>query len=385
MGILSLFFIALTFALPLLIAMRSPRAPISLMFLAAIIHTTAVATQDKLLKSTNSDAHLYYYDLDSYMAQPIQLGTSLIVYSTYWLKTYLNASFTDLMYLFGMAGSAAIMLLLNFIASNPQKGGRFFPYCACFLPGLHFWTSSIGKDSLIALGMALAVTSVTKLPQKILGFIIGIGIIMLIRTHIAIILLGAFGIAKLMFDNRIGGRITLLALAALSMPAVYFATQSFLGINILNLNELSSFFQDRQTYVSSSEDQGVTFIANPFARLGYFLLRPFFFDANNLLALIASFENLALLLVVGRLMFLWSRSSVAERVTPAFLLLFTISLSLFLGFTGYNVGLALRQKVMVYPAIVILLTIMEASSMLHTPMSARRPRTRQTRLNVLGA
>ena len=385
MGILSLFFIALTFTLPLLIAMRNPRAPISLMFLAAIIHTTAVAIQDKLLKSTNADAHLYYYDLDFYMAQPIQLGTSLIVYLTYWLKTYLNASFTDLMYLFGMSGSAAIMILLSFIASNSHKGRHFFPYCACFLPGLHFWTSSIGKDSLIILGLVLAVTSVTKLPQKMLGFIIGIGIIMIIRTHIAIILIGAFGIAKLMFDNRIGGRITLLILATLAIPTVYFATQSFLGINIFNLNEISSFFQDRQTYVSSLEDQGVTFIANPFARLGYFLLRPFFFDANNILALIASFENLALLLVIGRLIFLWKRSSLSERVTPVFLLLFIISLSLFLGFTGYNVGLALRQKVMIYPAIVILLTIMEASSMLHKPISARRPRTRQARLNVLGA
>ena len=385
MGTLSLLFIALTFMLPLMIGMRNPRAPMSLMLLAAAVHTAAVAIQDRLLKSITSDAHLYYYDLDSYMNQPIKLGTSLIVYFTYYLKNYLDASFTDLMYFFGMFGAAAIMLLLNFISNILPKNRRFFSYCACFLPGLHFWTSSIGKDSLIALGMALAVTTVTKLPQRILGFIIGIAIIMLIRTHIAIILLGAFGIAKLVFDNRIGGRITLLILVALSMPAVYFATQSFLGINILNLNELSIFFQDRQTYASSSDDQGVIFITNPFARLGYFLLRPFFFDANNVLALIASFENLALLLVIGRLIFLWKRSSLAERVMPVFLLLFIISLSLFLGFTGYNVGLALRQKVMVYPAIIILLTIMETSSILRAPMSARRPRTRQARLNVLGA
>ncbi|MCD6400706.1 MAG: hypothetical protein J7L73_02140, partial [Anaerolineales bacterium] len=81
-----------------------------------------------------------------------------------------------------------------------------------FLPGLHFWTCAIGKDSLIFFGITLYLWSLLNLKTRWLGYVVGFGVTFLIRPHIAAFLL----IATVMgiFSGRMKWRWRILGLLA---------------------------------------------------------------------------------------------------------------------------------------------------------------------------
>lgn len=365
MSVLSVIFVIMTIALPIFFFISNPKSPYILITIACIIHIVSVFLQDNMLKTIPGDAHLYYYDLDNYMYQPLRIGTSLVVYSTMYLKNLLNAEFIDLMLLYGFFGALSVVLLINYIHSTVPKNARLLPYCLCFLPGLHFWTSFIGKDAIISLGITLAVTALPQLPKSMIRFVIGLCIIAIIRTHILVIFVAIFIFIKMTLENDGKNRMAILLFSAASIPALNFALDAFIGINLFDFNSISLFFEERQSYATTEVGNGVLYIENPMIRILYFMSNPFFFNTTNFFGVVASIENLMLLSLIIRLIWIIKKIKISEISSVIFLSLLILTLSIFLGITGYNVGLALRHKVMLYPAFIVLSCLLEKQLSLH--------------------
>jgi hypothetical protein len=368
-----LMFLALTLCLPIWFVGRNEYVNLPLMFGACLLHIVTVFLQNSMLQNVNADAHLYYYGLENYLAQPLTIGTSLVVHATFGLRTMFDLSFIDMMLLFGLIGTCPILMLIAQVGTRIPAGHRLWAYAACLLPGMFFWTSVIGKDAITTAGIALAMVCARDLPKRSIGFACGILIVMLIRPHVALLLAAAFGVSRLFFGTKLSSRFGLILLGFAALPIAIIAMQNFIGINVLNFSEVSQFFNEQQGYVATTADEGVVYIANPLQRAAYFLFRPMFFDADTPLALIASFENLAVLLVVARIAYLWRQYGIPDRQNAVFYALAALALMLFLGLTGYNVGLALRQKVMAYPALVSLLILGEAAAATRKRDRLQRP------------
>ncbi len=372
---LSVFLIALSLALPVIFVSSQKKQLTPWMFLFCTIHCIAVLVQNEMLKAATADAHLYYYDTDMYTAQPFALGTSAIVYITQFLKSSLNLGFVDLMLIFGILSAIAIILLSRWIDENFKGNARSLGLVLCFLPGLHFWTSSIGKDAPMALGIFLVIFSAINIRKRMWLFGLGALICLLTRPHILIILIAAWVGSHVLRNSNPILRIGALILAVAFIPVAQIIIQSFLGIDILNSNELSKLVAERESYFENTIDDGVTFISNPIFRVIYFTFNPLFYNALSVTSLMASVENMILIIMALRVLIGFSAIEERSKTLALFLLLFISAMVLFLGLGGYNIGLALRQKVMIYPAFIMLLVLCEQG--LAVRRSARSQKSNQ--------
>jgi hypothetical protein len=359
MTILSVFLIALSLALPLIFVSNERKQLVPWMFLLCAVHCTTVLVQNEMLKTGTADAHLYYYDTDMYTAQPFRLGTSAIVYIAQFFRSSLNLGFVDLMLIFGMLGSVTIIMLSLWIDQNFKGYVRALGLALCFLPGLHFWTSSIGKDAPMALGIFLVIFSVINIRKRIWFFGLGALICLLTRPHILIILIAAWVGSHVLRNSNPVLRIGAMVLAIAFIPVAQLIIQSFLGIDILNSNDLSKLVSERESYFENTVDDGVTFIYNPIIRVIYFTFNPLFYNAASATSLMASIENMILIIMALRVAMGFRAVEERNKTIALLLLLFIGAMVLFQGLGGYNIGLALRQKVMIYPAFIMLLVFCE--------------------------
>jgi hypothetical protein len=362
MTVFAVFLIGLSLALPIFFASGRQKKPLPWMFLLCGIHIAAVFTQNEMLKTVTADAHLYYYDTDMYTAYNIGLGTSFIVYLTQFLKLTMNLDFVELMLMFGMTGTITILLLCNWISENFQGYLRNVGLILCVLPGLHFWTSSIGKDAPMSIGIFLIILSVLNIRKRLLMFFFGALICLMTRPHILIILIITWISANILRESRPIIRLVFVIFAIAFIPVSQVVIQNFLGIDILNSNDLSKLISERQNYFTNTLDGGVIYISNPATRVIYFTFNPLFYNASSTMSLMASIENLIMIIMMLRIFIRFRAIEERYKTFAVFLALFVLAMVLFQGLGGYNIGLALRQKVMIYPAFIMLFLLCEKGS-----------------------
>lgn len=336
--------------------------PPALVMGAALIRIAAVVTTVSLLATWDADANLYYFDTLGYTVQGFELGTSFVTYLTQFLKSATGGSIGDLMVIYALPGLIGIFVLMRFCGGlfEPERPPAA-PFLFFLLPGFHFWTSWINKDGLSSLGIVLMIVGAANLSKRIALVVLGVIILTLVRPHIAAAGLAALGLAYGLSRKSGGNAIILLPLMAIAAVAGGAVFQSFLGIDIFDINQVLNLLADRQTYLATTNELDVTYIENPLLRMLSFLFMPLFIGADNALALLASFENLAILLLTGWIIYDFRRGRLFGDPLARFLAFFAILLVLLLGLTSYNVGLALRQKVMLYPLLIALLMMGEAA------------------------
>ncbi len=361
MTVFTVFLILATLLLPLLFFNRQNQGIAALMFLCCAIHCIATFVQNEFLKSVTADAHLYYFDLEGYTARSLELGTSSIVYLTQFIKNGLNFEFVEAMYLYGMAGAAAILLLLRWISLSLNGYVQKLGCLLCFIPGLHFWTSSIGKDALVALGLTLVTIGFQSIRSNIFAIAFGGMLCLMIRPHIFLIVMASFPIAKTLSNKSFNFRVFSIIVLLATIPMAQFIIQMFLGINLLSFDDVSGIFSERQSYVQNTLDHGVIYIENPAGRILYFTFNPLFYNAESALAIVASVENLVIIGIFARLLMTFRKIEASSGSYRLFLILSVVGILVFTGLAGFNLGLALRQKVMFYPALIILFLICEAN------------------------
>lgn len=335
-----------------------PTANRALFFLALVAQHFAASIASYAYFQTNvSDASGYYYDSLGMNRWPFQLGTVFTVKLVQFLKGTIGGSYLDYFLLFQTFGIWGLAFLMRTFEEIHELAGvppTTASYLFLLLPGLHFWTSFIGKDPPLFFAVALCVWATIRLRQRLVAFAVGVGVMMLFRPHIALV--ATIALAGAAFFARGTGpvaRLALLAVAAAAAAYIAATLESTFQIRFSSADSVVDWFA-RQGELSKQFTGGSAVMNASFPfRLFSLLFRPLFLDAATAMALVASFENLVMLFVIGFLLFNWR--DLLRVARSAFFLqfaaIFAVVLTILLATVYYNVGLGLRQRTMIMPAL----------------------------------
>lgn len=179
-------------------------------------------------------------------------------------------------------------------------GVRIWPNIL-FLPSLHFWSSGIGKDSLVFLFVAMFFYGVRDMRKYLILVIISLLLLYHVRPHMAFIVIISAGLMLLTGSQiHFSYKIVFFTLSAIGLVFIYGEVLEFLKIDEVNSENLEIMFSKS----SSNLSYGRSFVdmsSYPLPlKLFTFWFRPLFFDAHNISSLLNSVENLICLLLTGK-------------------------------------------------------------------------------------
>lgn len=343
------------------------RSRLVLFVLLLLAHIGASFAYYLYAQEFGGDVAMYYYDELRLYGNASGLSTIFVVNFVQTLKEYLGGSFFDYFLLFQAMGFWGILFVLRaFDDIHSELGQPTFNrvYLLLFLPGLHFWTSAIGKDAPVFLGVAMCTWAAFRLRTRYIAFGAGLVIALVVRPHITLIALIALALTALLGRNT--GLLTRVALFGVTVIGVIsisgLVSSSFNGLNLSSKDEMSDFIESKSS-VSEESGGDVSIMGASFpVKLISLLFRPFFIDATGMLGYIASLENVVLLVIILTLLwrFRTSLQVVRGAMFARFAFIFFVMLTLLLAMVNYNVGLGLRQKMMMMPALLVFLAALLA-------------------------
>lgn len=257
---------------------------------------------------------------------------------------------------FGFVGHLFLFNTLSTIFKNYYKGYWIIQ----LLPGIHFWTASIGKDSIAFCGVTMILWATVSLQRRYVIAIIGVLFLLWVRPHIALISLITVIFASA-FDTRIKIHLRFLIVIFTVTAAFYLYPLVLEYTRLGSLDNLAQYIENRQ----SSTQFTTSFIAlhdvNIFKAMFGYLFRPMFLDSEGIFGIVASIENLVYLvtflyfLTGGGLKMLYThRNSFFIKSVCIFIILLLPILST----TTANLGIAMRQKTMLSPFFITLLVML---------------------------
>lgn len=285
-------------------------------------------------------------------------GTTFIDFLTYPLIHFFNFSYEASMFLFAWFGYLGFIFTYLFFRENiPVKIKLFnrldFLFIMLFLPNMHFWTSSLGKGSIIFLGIMMFVYAV-KFPRKRwILLLCGSLIVYYVRPHVFMFLLIGVGLGFMSGNKRISAPQKVGVFVVIL--ALLFAIQDDI-LAVLNMGDSENLVADFEEFASTRSEglseeagSGVDMASYPLPfKLFTFWFRPLFIDAPGLLGFIVSAENLLYLLialkVVKKDFVSFLRQSI-PLVKMSFVIFFMTSFAM--TFVMSNLGIIMRQKSMV--------------------------------------
>ena len=228
-----------------------------------------------------------------------------------------------------------------------------------FLPNLHFWSSGVGKDTILFLCIGMFVYGLMKPAQRIPLIVIAGLLSMAIRPHITLFLLVGFGLAYV-FGGKVSGfqrilfSLVLMGIGLAILPSV----MEFAKIEEASVESFDKFADAKSSVLSrASTGSAIDISSYPFPlKVLTFLFRPFFFDVKNLNGLIASMENLVLVIIFIKAMrtqpiTAFKKAPFVIKGLVFFMIIGTLAFSQSLG----NVGIMIRMRNMFLPGLIIYL------------------------------
>lgn len=336
------------------------RTRAAIFFLAFLTHIGTTILYYFWVQTTVADTILYYDDPYNFYGTGFGMGTRFVIYMVQYLKDVLGGTYLDYFLLFQAFGFWGVVFMMRiFEEIHIELGTKQSPftYLLFFLPGIHFWTSAIGKDAPLFLAASLAVWSAMQLRRRFIAFGLSILIMVLFRPYIALAALMALALSAFIDPrNSVGTKLVLLLAAFAALVPVLGTVENTFRVDVTSAESVSDFFQ-YQSEISAQDEGGSAVVGASYpVRIFSLLFRPLFVDANGAFGLIASLENLFLMFILFQI--LRNFGSVKKLVRSVFFIrfgsIFAVVLILLLGFVYYNVGLGLRQKVMFMPGLLTL-------------------------------
>jgi hypothetical protein len=342
------------------------RSRLVMFVLLLIAHVGASFAYYVYAQEFGGDVSMYYYDQLGIYGES-GLSTVFVINFVQTMKEYFGGSFLDYFLIFQAMGFWGILFMMRAFDDIHHELGQptyNWLYLLLFLPGLHFWTSAIGKDAPIFLAVAMCTWAAFRLQTRYLAFGAGLVLAVLFRPHIGLVALVALALTVLFSRNSsVFTRVALFVVVAGGIASVGgLVSESFGGLNISNTDAVSEFIETKSSV--SEESGGDLSIVNASfpVKLISLLFRPFFVDATGLLGYVASLENVILLLIFGTMA--WRFGGALALARSAFFArfagLFFLMLIVLLAMVNYNVGLGLRQKMMMMPALLVFFAAMVA-------------------------
>lgn len=345
---------------------RPTRLRVTVFFVAFVMHILAAFIYHNFALSAPADSSTYYFDPLHWYEQGFALSTQFVIWTVQLSKEIVGGTYLDYFLVFqafGFFGLVILMRIMEEITAELAVPQPLTAYALLFLPGLHFWTASIGKDGPLFTAVCLAIWSVMQLKRRFIQLGVALLIMLLIRPHIALVALIALALTFLT-DNRTrtAYRLLLVVFALAGVSVAVATMRDTFSIDLTNADSVSDFMARREVLLESV-DAGNTVVNASFpVRVLSLLFRPLFFDAEGIFALVASLESVAALSAVGYLLFHFRSSSRLTRSVTflRFGIAFALGVTLLLGMTYYNVGLGLRQRTMIMPGLVALVVALIA-------------------------
>lgn len=240
-------------------------------------------------------------------------------------------------------------------------GIPIFPW-VLFLPNLHFWSSGIGKDTLLFFAIIIFVYAINNVKKKI--WLIGLSLLisLAIRPHISLFLLVAFGLGYII-DGRfkLYQKAFIFTIFVAGSIGIFDYVIRFIQLESLEIQALGDYATQRVGYLNEERvGSRVDMSSYPLPlKIFTFLYRPLFFDASGPLGILSSIENL-ILLILSFMLFkkrVWlnfKQSNFLIKGIYIYLIIGSIAFSLILG----NLGIMLRQKNMFIPMLLVLVVVM---------------------------
>lgn len=306
-----------------------------------------------------ADSRLYYYDWVGLSDRDVKAGSIFLSKIIATLRSTFGGTYLDYFFLFQAFGVAGISLLLRVFLEIFRDLGEEsrLVRALLFLPGLHFWTSAIGKDAPLFFAVSLSIWAMLNIERRHWAFFIALLVMLPVRPHIAAIAVVSL-IATLTLDRRVRPaiRVPLLAVAVVAASWIFATAQQTLSIQELSPESVDEFLASRQEYGMRTGDEGATIVTLPFPlKVASLLFRPMVFDAGGLFGIVVSVENIVLLLVFATIFRRFKELFKLLRALPylRYCVIFASITITLLCLITYNVGLGLRQKFMVMPAVLV--------------------------------
>jgi len=262
------------------------------------------------------------------------------------------------------------------VEAVPRVDKRLYLALVLFAPSVAFWPSSIGKESLMQLGIGtVALATAYLLNQRLVkALLVGLAggwLLWVVRPHLLALVTVAAGCAYVAGRVRAGergvrgflGRPVGLLAVVLLMAFTVSQGAKFLGIEDLSLSSIEAELDEqteRSAQGGSEFDNGGNSLNPVNLPRGAVtvLLRPFPWETESSLQLLSSLESALLTaLIVARLPSLRSALSRA-RSTPFLLYCWVLVILYAATFSSFaNFGLLVRQRSLVLPALFVLLAV----------------------------
>lgn len=287
------------------------------------------------------------------------IGTDFISFLAWPLTHLFGFSYFSVMIIFSFLGFIGILLLYRAAKENekslfPNKSFFGFTEILFLLPNLHFWTSSIGKGSVITLGIGLFFFGLSRFNRRVLYILLGALIIYLVRPHILFAVLIAT-LGGVLITNTGIKKIYKLIIIIVSTIFIYLISDNVVefaevtNLDILNSNELDTKAKSLSRATSGVDISSYSYPMKLFS----FWFRPLFIDAPNIVGLIVSVENLFYIYIFSVVIIYgykyWAHLNGWYRICIFMFILSSIVLSQVTG----NLGIALRQKAQILPLLFI--------------------------------
>ncbi len=266
-------------------------------------------------------------------------------------------SYEALMLLFAWFGYwgfvYAYLFFKESVPIEPKIFGRYsLLTILLFLPNMHFWTGSLGKGSLIFLGLMMFTYGAYQMRRNLWQFALGAFIVLMIRPHVLVFLTGGLVVGYWLARGSVSqaGKV---AVTVIGLIGLFLSSNTILSITGLNESEsVEEFIEDFQEVTTiqagrlSTSGSGVDMSNYPVPlKMFTFWFRPLFIDSPNFLGHFSSMENFLYLLIfmhlLDRRIFAFFRQ--AQPVVLMSLIAF-LGISFVLSLVMSNMGIMLRQK-----------------------------------------
>lgn len=299
------------------------------------------AYYSKILEQHRGDSWIDFY----------KVGTPFIEFVGYPFVQYLGFSYEAMMLLFAFFGFVGLfyfyLTALNLLQYRHKLFGFDVLLLMLFLPNIHFWSVSLGKGSLMFMGLGLLFYGLSNIGRNWLSLALGTVLVFHIRAHIMLVIIIAL-LAAVLFSSK-GIRawqkilIVVVGLAALAPVANTFL--AYAGLEEADSTEIVDFVDHRSNELAKAGSSVDLSNYNQVFKLFTFLFRPLFIDAPNALGLVVSFENMFYLFFLFRILsFNFIRFLTSSPWIIKVALITFLGVSFALAQISGNMGIAIRQK-----------------------------------------
>ena len=263
------------------------------------------------------------------------------------------------------------LALRAFQIALPGGDAKRYALLIFFLPSMLFWPSSIGKEAWMTFALGLTAYGAARIfthqRRAYLPLLLGLAAALIVRPHVAVVVVAALFAGYVVRPRRghgvLGGRLgKVIGVVVLATVGV-IAAQQMQGA--LHLDSSSSFNEALDVAQERTNEGGSSFEAArirspvdvPWAAVTV-LFRPFPFEADNAQAMVSALEGLGLMALFAMAARRLVRVPRRAMRNPYIAFATVYSMIFVFAFSTFgNFGIITRQRVQLFPFVLVLLCL----------------------------